>query len=145
MTTVVLKSRGQSYTQEISAGRHQWLGDEPDTSGGEDLGPSPYQLLLSSLGTCTSITLQMYAKRKGWPLNAVEVQVEGRHLRGPKEGGTSYDISVAVSLEGPLTPEQRDRLLEIAGRCPVKRTLTGEIRIRPRLQPVESAGSPLEG
>jgi putative redox protein len=140
MTKVVVKSRGQKYTQEISAGRHLFTGDEPVDNGGEDLGPTPYQLLLSSLGTCTSITLQMYARRKDWPLEAVEVSVQGQRPRGAKAGEPEYNIGVTINLEGPLTPEQRDRLLEIAGRCPVKRTLTGRIQIDCCLEP--GAGQP---
>lgn len=107
-------------------GGHEWMGDEPAALGGGDLGPGPKQLLLSSLGACTAITLQMYARRKEWPLTGVEVDLEF-NPKGKPENGT--DIVRRVTLRGDLDDTQRERLLEIADRCPINRVLTGEIRV----------------
>ncbi|MFB3904738.1 MAG: OsmC family protein [Acidobacteriota bacterium] len=113
MAKVTVRSGAQSYQQEIVAGAHRWTADEPRNVGGQDGGPSPYQLLLSAVGSCMSITAQMYARRKGWPLEAVEVSAEGQSREG------AYVISLSLRFEGPLSAEQRERLAEIAGRCPV--------------------------
>ncbi len=121
MAKVSVKSGARPYRQEIVADAHEWAADEPLRVGGQDTGPSPYQLLLSAVGTCMSITAQMYARRKEWPLEAVEVSVEG-HTRGG-----AYEMAISLKFEGPLTHEQRERLAEIAGRCPVKKTLSQPI------------------
>lgn len=111
-------------------GHHEWLGDEPAELGGGDLGPGPKQLLLSSLGACTAITLQMYAQQKKWLLTGVEVDLEF-NPQGKPESGT--DIVRRVTLRGELDTAQRDRLLEIANRCPIHRVLMGEIRVATKL------------
>jgi len=121
MAQIVVKSSGPLYRQEIEGGVHRWAADEPKSSGGQDAGPTPYQLLLSAVGSCMSITAQMYAARKQWPLEGVETAVEGRN----REAG--YEITISMRFSGPLTPEQHARLAEIAGRCPVKRTLAGAV------------------
>jgi putative redox protein len=124
----------------VRAGRHQLLADEPRSVGGADQGPGPYDYLLASLGACTAITLRMYADRKGWPLEGVTVRL--RHGRvhaadcadcATKEGRIDQ-IERVLELLGPLDAEQRARLLEIADRCPVHRTLHGEIRVRTTLR-----------
>ena len=108
---------------DIEAGRHRLLADETEDQGGGDTGPTPHQLLLSALAACIALTLRLYAKRKQWPLNDVNV-----HLTGQREDGR-YVIGREVLLEGPLEATQRARLMEIAERCPVHRTLQGSVRI----------------
>ncbi len=126
---------------ELTAGRHRWLADEPDGLG-DDTGPNPYQLLLGALGACTAMTVQMYARRKGWPLEAVEVELDTHkiHARDCEDCESDPDtrvniVALELTLRGDLTPEQLQRLEEIAGRCPVHRTLTTETKIRTRLVP----------
>ncbi|MHC4547785.1 MAG: OsmC family protein [Planctomycetota bacterium] len=124
------------FTQEVVTERHRLLADEPEALGGADLGPSPYEWLLGALGACTSMTLRMYADRKGWPLQGVEVRLTHDRIHAKdctdcetKEGQLD-EIRRQVRLEGDLDAAQRKRLLEIAERCPVHRTLTSEIKIR---------------
>lgn len=124
------------FQQEIRTGKHRLVADEPASNGGFDTGPDPYGYLLSALGACTSMTLRMYAERKKIPL--ARTTVELRHSRihagdcadcETREGLVDH-IDRVIRLEGDLTGEQRARLLEIADKCPVHRTLTSEIRIK---------------
>jgi putative redox protein len=105
---------------------HAWLGDEPTDKGGGDLAPDPTRLLLSALGACTVITLQMYAARKQWPLAGVEVELQFNPAGKPRSG---TDIARRIVLQGELDGEQRERLLQIANACPIHNVLVGEIRI----------------
>lgn len=105
---------------------HAWTGDEPVEAGGKDTAPSPKHLLLSSLGACTAITVQMYAQRKQWPLTGIGVELKFNPA-GKPESGT--DITRRLTLQGALDTEQRDRLLQIANACPIHKVLTGEVRI----------------
>jgi putative redox protein len=111
------------FQQRIEVGPNTLLADEELSVGGTDTGPAPHELLLSALGACTSMTVKVYADRKGWPLESVDVKVSG------DKKDDAFQINVAVELHGPLDEEQRKRLLEIAGKCPVHRTLTSPIRI----------------
>ncbi|MGV2287074.1 OsmC family protein [Trinickia sp. YCB016] len=122
-TTVVASIGSVDYQVRLEDGTHTWLGDEPESAGGGDTGPTPVSLLLSSLGTCTSITLKMYAKRKGWQLDAVRVELS---METGAEGST---ITRDIHLEGELSDEQRERLLQIANACPVHKILSHPIEI----------------
>ncbi len=122
---------------EVTYGAGQtFVTDEPAELGGEGAGPDPYTLLLAALGSCVSMTVTLYARRKGWPLERVRVRLRQRrvHAKDCAECGTDstdfiHHIERAVELEGDLDEEQRARLQEIAHRCPVHRTLTNEIAI----------------
>lgn len=136
---VVVRGGAAGYAQEISAGGHALRADEPQSVGGTDTGPGPYELLLAALGACTSMTLRMYADRKGWPLEGVTVELRHQKVHAQdcadcetREGKVD-EVQRGIALEGALDAQQRARLLEIADRCPVHRTLESEIRVRTRL------------
>jgi putative redox protein len=128
------------FQQLVSAGEHELVVDEP-ADVGRDGGPTPYDLILAALGSCTSMTLRLYAQRKGLPLDDVEVRLSHQriHARDCADCDTDKpmidEITVRIALRGPLDEEQRRRLLEIAEKCPVHRTLSGEIKIRTSLAP----------
>lgn len=134
------------YQVTLSNGRHTWLADEPVSAGGEDTGPSPYDLLLASLAACKAITVQMYAQRKGWPVDGLQLTLSHRKVDAadaPEAGGQTAKvdlIEVALDFGEGLTPEQTARLKEISERCPVHRTLLGEIVIRSTM--VEPVAAP---
>jgi putative redox protein len=143
MTEVVVSSVG-GLRQEIWASGHTLAADEPRDFGGEDAGPSPYELLLGALGACTSMTLHMYARRKQWPLEQVEVRLRHDRIHAEdcaecetKEGRLDV-IDKEIAVSGSLTPEQVERLGEIAHRCPVNQTLLREIRITQAIRHVEA-------
>jgi putative redox protein len=126
-TSVTAVSVNADFQVRLEDGTHTWLADEPASLGGADTGPTPNSLLLSSLGACTNITLRMYAKRKGWPLEAVGV------LLSMTTGAEGTTIDRQITLTGPLDDEQRERLLQIANACPVHKILSGTIRIDSRV------------
>lgn len=131
---VVLRSRG-SFRNEVEAGPHRWVLDEPADAGGEGEGPTPYDMLAAALGSCTSMTLHFYAKREKLPLEGVDVTVTHDRQNAKDcsdcstQAGWIHRFKVEIALHGPLDDEQRQRLLVIAGRCPVAKTLQSEIRI----------------
>lgn len=136
-TVVVSDAPNARVAQTIRAGRHTLIADEP-ADVGDDAGPTPHQLLLASLGACTAMTLRLYAARKGWALDRVSVELTHDRVRAEGDGASTPDavidrIDRVLELVGPLTDEQKDRLVEIAERCPIHRTLIGEKQIVTRL------------
>ena len=138
MATVLTRSVGASYSTQLIGDHHTLVADEPQPDS-DNLGPTPYELLLSALGACTSMTLLMYARREGWNLD--EVQIELTHDRvhardcedceGPD--GKIDLIQRRIRLEGELTDQQREKLMEIATRCPVHKTMVAPPEVRDEL------------
>jgi putative redox protein len=127
MRDATVRTKQGKFQQDVQIDRHHLIADEPVESGGDDAGPAPHDFLLAALGSCTSMTVKMYADRKGWPLRAVEVK-----LSQAKEGEV-HVIKREIHFEGDLDDVQRARLMEIANKCPVHKTLSGEIRIDSQL------------
>ncbi|WP_374683395.1 OsmC family protein [Accumulibacter sp.] len=131
---VVVSENGLGpYQQTVRLGRHTLIADEPVAMGGEDAGPEPMDFLLAGLGACTSVTLRMYAERKHWPLAAVSVALTHDKLELDGGRGTVDRITRVITLAGELTADQRERLLAIANKCPMQRTLQSDTRIDSRL------------
>jgi putative redox protein len=129
MRTATVRPRSGKLGQSIEIGPHTIVADEVAEVGGDDAGPAPHDFLLAALGACTAMTLKIYAERKGWPLVAAEVR-----LSQAREGEV-HVMRRDIRLEGALSDEQRQKLLEIASKCPVHKTLTGQIRIDSVLAP----------
>jgi len=134
MSEVVVTSQTNLRNEVRYGAGHTFITDEPIAAGGEDAGPDPYSLLLAALGSCISMTLNLYARRKQWPLESVTVRLRQAriHSKDCKEclqDGYVHRIERSVSFTGPLSDEQRARLQEIAHKCPVHKTLTSEIVI----------------
>ena len=133
---VVIHGDGEGFHQEIFVDSHRLAADEPPESGGSGRGPDPYDLLLASLGACTSITLTMYAQSEGLPLRGVTTRLQHSNVHADDcaecetEEGKIDRIELHIELDGPLSDEQRSQLLEIAEKCPVHQTLTSETVIR---------------
>jgi len=138
--TVTVRGSASGFAQEITAGRHRLATDEPISAGGTDTGPSPYDLLLAALGSCTSMTISMYARRRSLPLKEVVVRL--RHSKIHAEDCANCEtkqgmldrIDRDIELIGDLNDEQRAKLLDLANKCPVRRTLASEIDIRTQLR-----------
>ncbi|TGG92452.1 alpha/beta fold hydrolase [Natronospirillum operosum] len=136
---VLVTEQDEAFTRHVYADEHHWLADEPTAMGGKNLGPDPYEHLLAALGTCTSMTIRMYANRKQWPVEDIQVSLthDREHCADCEASGLPTDsqgridvIRRTVQINAPkLNEEQHQRLLEIADRCPVHKTLTNTIRI----------------
>jgi putative redox protein len=130
MRSAIVTTAEGKFRQTVRIGPHTLTADESIEREGTDAGPEPHEFLLAGLGTCTSMTVKLYADRKAWPLERVEVTVEGKHVDG------AFVFHRRLHLQGSaLTDEQRTRLLEIANKCPVHKTLSGTIRIETELTP----------
>ena len=135
---VIVRGEARGFAQQVIAGPHHFTADEPAAVGGTATGPGPYEFLLAALGSCTSMTVAMYAQRKGWPLESVTVWLKHSRIYASdcsdcetKEGMLDR-IDRYISFTGSLTDAQRQRLLEIADKCPVHRTLKSEVNIQTR-------------
>jgi putative redox protein len=130
LTVKAVARRREGFAHDVEIDGHTIQVDEPEEAGGSDLGPSPTRLLLASLASCTAITIEMYANRKGWEIGSPVVEVE-RHASEP---GEPARFTVTLHLPKDLDPDQVERLREIAGKCPVHRTLSGEVEIEERVE-----------
>jgi len=135
----VAETRTGRYANEVRVGSHRLLADEPASAGGDDTGPMPHDFVLAGLGACTSMTVRMYAERKALPLRRISVRLSYRRIKAAdcpdcttKEGEIT-EISRDITLEGDLSADERARLIEIANKCPVHKTLTGEVKVRTHL------------
>jgi putative redox protein len=132
---VVQETRKSKFNQFITIGPHHLVADEPVAAGGEDAGPGPYDFLLAGLGACTSMTMRLYADRKSLPLDRVTVTLKHSKIYAKDcaecetRDGMLDQIERDIAIDGALDAEQRKKLMEIADKCPVHRTLTSEIRI----------------
>ncbi len=130
---VAVRTYKESFTTEIIAGNHSLIADEPSSDGGEDNGPSPYDLLLSSLGACTSMTLKLYFERKNWDFDCIEVHLEHSHIHSDDAKNTENPngkidlIKRFINVGGDLNEEQIKKILEIADKCPIHRTLNSPV------------------
>ena len=136
---VIVRGTAKDFRQEVIAGKHHLVADEPVSVGGGDAGPDPYDYLLTALGVCTSMTIGLYARRNRMPLENIAVSLSHSRIYAAdcedcatKEGMLDR-IDVEVELTGPLTSEQHAKLMQVAAKCPVHRTLTSEINIRLRV------------
>jgi putative redox protein len=119
----VARRDGGKLRHQVEIGRHHLTADEPSDQGGDDSGPNPQELLAASLASCTAITIEMYAKRKGWQVDDLAVDVDYE----PAQRGSPTRFTMKVQLPKELPEDQRERLLQIAAKCPVHRTLEGEV------------------
>src|SRR5438093_8383418 len=135
---VIVRGGAAGFAQQIEIGPHRLKGDEPAAFGGTDTGPSPYDFLVAALGTCTSMTISLYARRKGWPLEAVTVSLHHSKIHATDcaecetRVGRIDRIEREIQLTGALTNEQRAKLMAIADRSPVPPTLTSELNLKLR-------------
>ncbi len=118
------------FRHDLEVREHHLTADEPETNGGDDSGPSPQELLAASLASCTAITIEMYAQRKGWDIGDISVDVDYE----PAQRGSPTKFEMAVRFPKELPEEQRERLMQIAAKCPVHRTLEGEVMFEERVE-----------
>jgi putative redox protein len=137
MKAIAHRTARTAFTHRIDIRQHQLTADEPSDDGGEDEGPSPQELLAASLASCTAVTIEMYAKRKGWDIGPLEVQCEYT----PAERGCPTNFKVVLRLPADCTEEQVERLQVIAAKCPVHRTLDGEVIFSERVELVQPAAT----
>jgi putative redox protein len=135
MKATARRTANTSFTHQVEIRQHELLADEPKDHGGDDDGPSPQELLAASLASCTAITIEMYAKRKGWDLGPVEVECE----YSPAERGCPTKFRLDFRIPNGCTEEQIDRLRAIAAKCPVHRTLDGEVLFEDHIHVVTPA------
>jgi putative redox protein len=126
----VTRRSGETFTQRVEIRGHELTVDEPHEQGGDDQGPTPQELLAASLASCVAITVEMYARRKGWDIGAVEVECE----YAPTEPGAATKFNLALRLASTCSDEQLERLRVIAGKCPVHRTLQGDVVFAERVE-----------
>jgi putative redox protein len=120
----------EKFTHDLKVRHHRLTADEPESTGGEDQGPSPQELLAAALASCTAITIEMYAKRKSWPIEGLEVDCDYT----PAERGCATNFKLVMRMPAELSEEQVERLKVIAAKCPVHRTLEGEVLFDERVE-----------
>ena len=125
-----IATRRSNYTHDLKVGKHQLTADEPEDTGGDDMGPSPQELLAASLASCTAITMEMYAKRKGWNVDGMAVECDYQ----PAERGAVTRFELVMKMPAHLSDEQVRKLQVIAAKCPVHRTLEGEVAFDERVE-----------
>src|SRR5204862_2838822 len=135
---VIVRGKAAGFAQEVEIDSHELYADEPVSYGGTDTGPTPYDLLLAALGSCTSMTIGLYARKRKWPLENISVSLRHSKIHAQdceecetKEGRIDR-IEMEIHLDGALSDEQRAKLMEVAGKCPIHQTLTHEINIKTR-------------
>jgi putative redox protein len=126
----VARRNGGDFKHDVEMREHHALVDEPEETGGDDAGPSPQELLAASLASCTAVTMEMYAERKGWEIGDVEVDVTYE----PAQKGSPTKFTMAVRLPKELPQDQSERLMQIAAKCPVHRALEGEVMFEETLE-----------
>ncbi len=142
---VTVRGDASGFLQKVTSGAHHFAVDEPASAGGTDTAPTPYDYLLAGLGACTSMTVGLYARRKKWPLQEVAIELWHSRIHAKDcadcetKDGMLDRIEMNVELSGSLTPEQRAKLMEVAAKCPVHRTLKSEIEIK--VQPANGEAS----
>ncbi|MEI7889133.1 MAG: OsmC family protein [Actinomycetes bacterium] len=132
MPKATARTEDHRLRHTVKIGKHSLVADEPQDMGGTDDGPTPQELLAASLASCTAITMQMYAERKGWDIGEIEVEAEYE----PAERGSPTKFTMVLRLPEGLDPEQRQRLEVIAAKCPVHRALEGEVMFEERVEPL---------